>query len=170
MPTNKFALFITNTPGEPRGSSLYAIGEGGTIRVSGANDKARKATTFIRPFTIGYFSYARKGVMYDKPYTGLYPFEAETNKPIDLTKLIKEDDGHKGNAISELVNIKDLLQSSFQPKTWIGSAHNGIDWSIAVFEVINAMLHISKTQSFARLDKIISEKDEPKVESPRFLY
>ena len=55
MPNNKYAVFITNTPSEARGSSIYIIMPSGTIRFSGANDKERTATTFIRPYTLAIF-------------------------------------------------------------------------------------------------------------------
>ncbi len=170
MPVNTIAVFITNSPLDLTGSSLYVILPNGTIRFSGANDFERTATTFIRPFLVGYCSYLRKGIMYQRPMQGLFPFEAEVAEHIDLGKLFIEDKkGHKGNCITEVIRFQELYDLSFCPKTWRGREYGGTEWNIALAEVLKAILHVTQKKSFARTDiELVKEPEETKYSMRMF--
>lgn len=132
------ALFITNNP--RGGSSLYLVHPKGTIRCSGANYLGRRATTFVRPYLMGYLRYLRghQNGLFKHPQVGLYPFEAAAYDYVALSHSIKSGSGHHGNLIVELLSMQDLQNLSFVPKTWQGEDKNGIPWQVAKSEVLYA--------------------------------
>ncbi|CAM2976846.1 Uncharacterised protein [Legionella steigerwaltii] len=148
---NKPIIFITNSQKKDRGSSLYLVHENGTIRCSGSNEGKRKATTFIRPYLIGYTSSYKKDIFFYNATLGLSPFEGRAKNYHELIQIKKRGNGHQGNIITEIISFKDLTKLNFTPLTWQGPEKEGTAWGIARQEVLNAWSKISlKDYDFKR--------------------
>ncbi|KTD68691.1 MULTISPECIES: hypothetical protein [Legionella] len=157
---NNPAVFITNSKKRERGSSLYFVHENGTIRCSGSNEGKRKATTFIRPYLVGYIT-SKKPVIFNVPAIGLFPFEGRAKNYHELLQIKKLGYGHKGNIITEVISFESLINPRFIPLSWQGSEKGGTDWNIARQEVLDALSNI-------RLKNGDFKKEEHHVEDPEF--
>ncbi|KTC82476.1 hypothetical protein Lche_0740 [Legionella cherrii] len=142
-PLNKPVIFITNDPDCERGSSLYLVHENGTIRCSGSNSGERKATTFIRPYLIGYVTTKKKNMLFDEASVGLFPFEACATSYYELLQIKKCGYGHEGNTITEIISFNHLMTPYFTPLSWQGSDKGGTDWDIARQEILDAWKYVS---------------------------
>lgn len=112
---NNPVIFITNSTSKEQGSSIYIVHQNGTIRCSGANEGERKATTFIRPYLIGYISSKKEGVIFNQASLGLSPFEARAKNYSELIRMEKNGYGHMGNTITEILSFKNLRSPDFTP-------------------------------------------------------
>lgn len=164
---NIHAVFITNSPQELRGSSLYVVFPNGTVRLSGANDGERKATMFIRPYLVGYCCYYKSGLIFSSPQQGLFPVEAAAKDYRELGQFIKEGEAHKGNCITEIIAFHNLFDPSFAPNTWNGIARGGIAWNIAIAEVSKAISEVHRSRAFTKSDTLLELISEEKLRSPR---
>ncbi|MCW8398834.1 hypothetical protein OQJ26_08525 [Legionella sp. PATHC038] len=142
-PLNKPVIFITNDQKSERGSSLYLVHENGTIRCSGSNEGKRKATTFIRPYLIGYITPKKKNMLFDEASIGLSPFEARAKSYHELLQIEKCGYGHEGNTITEILSFKHLITPYFTPLSWQGSDKGGTDWEVARQEILDAWNYVS---------------------------
>jgi len=135
-------IFITNSSEKDRGSSLYIIHQNGTIRCSGSNEGGRNATTFIRPYLIGYITPKKKNVLFQEASLGLSPFEGNAKDYSELNTLQKTGYGHGGNVITEIISYENLMNPFFVPRSWQGPENQGIDWSIARREILQACVYV----------------------------
>ncbi|MCW8408386.1 hypothetical protein OQJ13_05315 [Legionella sp. PATHC035] len=159
-PNNKPVIFITNAPNNERGSSLYLVHENGTIRCSGSNEGKRKATTFIRPYLIGYLTPKKQNMLFDEASIGLFPFEACAKSYHELLQIKKCGYGHEGNTITEIISFQDLMTPYFTPLSWQGSDKGGTDWDIAQREILDAWQHVSlKNYDFSSEERHIEHSE-----------